>query len=209
MPGDKRALARTRREKTPTSDFVGYEVLVDFMNKRALYRLEGDIVEIGAFMGGGTVKLANFARKYGKRVFVVDNFDPSSDKTEDVSGTRMCDIYQALLGGRSQWEVYQEATRGVKNLTIIKGDSKEVRFPEEQRFVFGFIDGNHQPDYVRNDFSAVWPHLVSGGALGFHDYGGELPGVTKTIDWLIEEHRREIAEVHHIEARQIILLVRR
>lgn len=199
MPARRRAAA----------DFVGYDVLVEFMKRRGLHRLEGDIVEVGAFMGGGTAKLASFARSCGKRVYAVDSFDPASDTTEDSSGLRMCDIYQALLAGRSQWEVYQEATRGLKNITTIKGDSKEVSFPEEQRFVFGFIDGNHQPDYVRNDFSLVWPHLARGGVLGFHDYGGNLPGVTRAIDEIVEEHGPEIAEVHHIEERQIILLLKR
>jgi len=71
-----------------TNDFVGYEVLVDFMTDQALHNLRGDIIEIGAFMGGGTVKLAAYAHRYGKKVFVVDIFDPGSDQTRDTGGTR-------------------------------------------------------------------------------------------------------------------------
>ena len=43
------------------NDFVGYEVLIDFIEERALCELPGDLIEIGAFMGGGTAKLARFA----------------------------------------------------------------------------------------------------------------------------------------------------
>ena len=50
------------------NDFVGYEVLVEFMEKRGVQKLEGDIIEIGAFMGGGTAKLAKFGQKCGKKV---------------------------------------------------------------------------------------------------------------------------------------------
>jgi len=191
------------------NDFVGYEVIVDFIQKRALQNLEGDIVEIGAFLGGGTVKLAQFAKKHGKKVYVIDIFNPDFDKTEDTSGLRMCHIYQAFLEGRSQLEIYQEITRGWDNIVTIKENSKKVRFPREQKFIFGFIDGNHQPEYVRNDFYIVWSNLVSGGIVGFHDYHYTLPKVTETIDGLTKEHKEEISEVHEIESRHIILLIKR
>jgi hypothetical protein len=190
-------------------DFVGYEVLIDFMRKRGLYKLEGDIIEIGAFMGGGTAKLARFAQKYDKKVYAIDIFDPSRDKTPDKNGVRMCDIYQAFLQGRSQSEVYQQTTRGFDNIITIDKDSKRVRFPKGQKFIFGFIDGNHQPDYVINDFNLVWRHLVSGGSVGFHDYNFDLPQVTKAIDGLISKHRDEISDIHEIEQKHIVILTKK
>ena len=191
------------------NDFVGYEELVDFMKEKALHGLDGDIIEIGAFMGGGTVKLARYALEHGRKVYAVDIFDPSCDRTEDSSGTRMCDIYEAFLGGRPQCELYCETISGFDNIVTIDKDSKEVRFPETQRFVFGFIDGNHQPDYVRNDFYVVWRNLVPGGSVGFHDYRFDLPQVTAAIDALIEEHRDEIGEIREIEDKHIILLTKK
>jgi hypothetical protein len=191
------------------NDFVGYEVLIDFMKKRKLQKLDGDIIEIGAFIGGGTAKLASFARRYGKKVYAIDVFDPSCDKTEDKSGVRMCDIYQAFLQGRSQLEAYQETTRSFKNIVTINKDSKQVKFPKGQKFIFGFIDGNHQPDYVRNDFNLVWRHLVAGGSVGFHDYHFDLPEVTKTIDGLISRHKDEISDVHEIEQKYIVILTKK
>ena len=194
--------------KGPANDFVGYEVLIDFIRGRRLQQLEGDLIEVGAFMGGGTAKLARFARRYHKRVYAIDVFDPTLDHTRDTGGLAMGDIYQALLEGRSQLEVYRETTSGWDNIVTIEEDSKRVEFPETQRFMFGFIDGNHHPDYVRNDFQLAWKHLVPGGALGFHDYGGGLLQVTQTIDGLIAEHTEDIAEVHHISEKYIILLVK-
>jgi len=191
------------------NDFVGYDVLIDFMMERALHELRGDIIEIGAFLGGGTVKLAKYAQKYGKRVFVVDVFDPSCDKTRDTGGTRMCDIYEAFLQGRSQWEVYRETTRGFDNIMTVDKDSQDVEFSTEQDFVFGFIDGNHDPEHVRNDFHLIWRNLVPGGSIGFHDYNFDLPEVTEAIDRLIDEHRDEISEVHEIEGEHIILLTKK
>jgi len=97
----KRVFRKIFALKTYPDDFVGYENLIAFMQERALHKLEGDIVEIGAFMGGGTVKLARFAKKYGKKVYVVDIFEPSLDQTVSPGGGTACDVYQAFLEGRS------------------------------------------------------------------------------------------------------------
>ncbi|MEE8471048.1 MAG: class I SAM-dependent methyltransferase [Dehalococcoidia bacterium] len=192
-----------------TNDFVGYEVLVDFMTERTLYDLNGDIVEIGAFLGGGTAKLAKFAQRYGKKVYAVDIFDPLCDQTQDTGGTRMCDVYEAFLQGRSQREVYRQATGDFQNIITIDKDSKEVEFPQEQGFIFGFIDGNHHAEHVRNDFYIIWRNLVPGGVLGFHDYNFDLPEVTEEIDRLIDKHRDEITEVYEIKERHIVLLAKK
>jgi len=195
----KKVFRKVLALKTPPDDFVGYENLIAFMRERALPRLEGDIIEIGAFMGGGTVKLAKFAKKCGKKVYVIDIFEPSLDQTVSPSGVTACDVYQAYLEGRSMLEVYQEATRGFDNVITIKEDSMKVKFPKEQKFFFGFVDGCHQRAYVENDFHIIWPNLVSGGVLGCHDYKyDDWPEVTQAVEGLMEEHRSEIGEVHEI-----------
>jgi hypothetical protein len=75
--------------------------------------------------------------------------------------------------------------------------------------VFGFIDGNHQPDYVRNDFLLVWDRLVSGGVVALHDYKSELPEVTRTIAKLLDEKKREIRNTVEIGEKHIILVTRK
>ncbi len=201
-------LQNLRPHKTPAPDLVGYEVLLDFIEERSLHRLEGDLIEIGSFMGGGTVKLARYARRHGKSVFAVDIFDPSTDSTATPDGTIMRDIYLAFLEGHPQLEVYEQAVRGLDNVVTIKQDSKEVSFPPEQKFIFGFIDGNHQPDYVRNDFHIIWQNLVDGGVLGFHDYNTDLPDVTSCINEIIAENAEEIVETQEIAPQHILLIVK-
>ncbi|MGA2670718.1 MAG: class I SAM-dependent methyltransferase [Dehalococcoidia bacterium] len=187
-------------------DFVGYEVLIDFIKQRALYELEGDIIEIGAYMGRGTAKLAKFAQRYGKKVYAIDVFDPSLDKTLSKSGIKAGDVYEAFLQGRSMLEAYQESIRGFDNIITIREDSRKISFPSEQKFFFGFIDGCHQQAYVENDFHVIWPHLVSGGALGFHDYKfDDWPEVTKAADKLIHMHKTEISEAYEIEGKYNIV----
>jgi predicted O-methyltransferase YrrM len=189
-----------------TDDFAGYEVLIDFVERLALCKLEGDIIEIGAYMGRGTAKLAKLARIYGKKVYAIDVFDPGLDKTLSKSGIKASDVYEAFLQGRSMFEVYQESTQGFDNIITIKKDSEKVSFSQEQQFIFGFIDGCHQQAYVENDFHLIWPHLVSGGALGFHDYKfDDWPEVTKVAHRLVREHKTEISEAYEIEGKYNIL----
>jgi len=194
-------------------EYVGYENLIRFIEDRALQHLEGDIIEIGAYMGGGTVKLAKFARKYHKKVFAVDTFDPSVDRTVGRGGVTAGEVYQAFLEGPSMFEIYEKATEGLDNIVTIRKDSRYLAFPREQRFFFGFVDGCHQISYVENDFAVVWPQLSSGGAIGFHDYNfDDWPEVTPAVDEIVADHRNEIAETVEIKGKGdvcTLLLVKR
>ena len=205
-PAIKRVSPKIPESEDDPGDFVGYEVLIDFVKQQALHNLEGDIIEIGVYMGRGTAKLAKFARKYGKMVFAIDVFDPSLDNTISKSGIKASNVYEAFLQGRSMLKAYQESIRGFNNIVTIREDSKKISFLEEQRFVFGFIDGCHQQSYVENDFYVIWPHLVSGGVLGFHDYKfDDWPEVTKAVDRLMRAHKGEISEAYEVEGKYNIL----
>jgi hypothetical protein len=48
---------------------------------------------------------------------------------------------------------------------------------------------------VRADFDTVWTRLSPGGLVAFHDYGGDIPGVTHTLHERIGRHADEIARV--------------
>ncbi|MFO8010528.1 MAG: class I SAM-dependent methyltransferase [Dehalococcoidia bacterium] len=184
---------------SPT-DFVGYENLIAFLQERDICKLDGDLIEIGAFMGGGTVKLAEFAACYGKRVYVIDIFEPALDQTMSRSGITASEVYEAFLEGKSMYDVYSNAVKDFSNVETIRKDSKIVHFDQTQRFVFGFVDGCHQEAYVLNDFHLIWPHLVSGGVIGFHDYGyDDWPEVTRAVDKLLGSHKEEISESVEVE----------
>jgi len=194
-------------------EYVGYENLIRFIEDRALQHLDGDIIEIGAYMGGGTVKLARFAKKYHKKVFAVDTFDPGVDLTVGRGGVTAGDVYQAFLEGPSMFEVYDKTTAGFDNIVTIRKDSRYLAFPREQKFFFGFVDGCHQRSYVENDFAVIWPQLVSGGAIGFHDYKfDDWPEVTPAVDGIVSDHRSEIVAIEEIRGRgevATLLLVKR
>lgn len=190
-------------------DLVGYEIFIDPMPEWGIDRLPGDFLEIGAFIGGGTAKLARAAEKWGKLVYAVDIFEPSTDLTANQAGFTMAGIYAGILSGRDQEELFYRNTQGLDNIRMLKIDSRELRFPEEQKFAFVFIDGNHDPDVVWNDIRLAWPALVSGGILGFHDYEGDLPQTTKAINEFLEAYDHEIARLERLPRRWVLLVFKK
>lgn len=190
-----------------TTDLVGYEALIEFFKSRELLSVPGDVVEIGAFCGGGTYKLAKFLsmQESRKTVYAVDCFDISFDRTQNTDGKAMADGYKKTLKGKSQKEVFDQVTSGLSNIVVVAKDSKVAKLPTES-LCFGFVDGNHAEDYVLNDFYLIWEKLTPGGVIAFHDYGYDLPVVTATVDLLRTRHSREIAGFHVNRQRHVIFI---
>jgi len=192
------------------TDLTGYEALVDLIRRERLDLLPGDFLEIGCFLGGGTAKLAKVAAAAGKRVWVIDLFDPTFDLTKNLAGDRMADLYDRFLAGRTQEEVFRQVTAPWSHaIRVIKEDSMKVQLPPDLRLAFAFTDGNHDPAWVNSDFKLVWNRLVPGGWAGFHDYGGDLPQVTALLDSMLAEHANEIGRIETIASRWILLIQKR
>lgn len=180
----------------PWSDTLGYEVLLEEVERHGIDRVGGDVLEIGVLLGGGTAKLCGWFARHAEdaRVIAVDVFDPSLDTTTTIEGWAMHDLYAHVLDGRDQREVFDGVTGGCANLVVVEGDSTKVELPTD-RLAFAFVDGSHDADDVRADFETVWRRLAPGGLAVFHDYGGNLPGVTHTLHERIGSHATEIARV--------------
>jgi len=192
------------------TDLAGYEALIERIEREGLNRIAGDFLEIGCFLGGGTAKLAKIAASAGKRVFVIDLFDPSFDVTANLSGERMADLYHRFLGGLTQEEVFRRVTAPWAHaIQVIRQDSMKVQFPAEFKLAFAFVDGNHDPAWVSSDFELVWRHLVPGGWAGFHDYRGDLPDVTAALDRKLAQHENEIGRVETVPGRWMLLVEKR
>ena len=195
------------------TDWVGYETFLEFIQKNSLMSVAGDFVEIGTFLGGGAYKLSRFLAKQAsnKRLYVIDIFDPNFDATQNCNGRPMKSFYAHALGNyksKSQFEVFSEVTKKCTNITVLPVDSKKAVIPSE-RLSFCFIDGNHDPEYVRNDFGLVWSKLSPGGAVAFHDYGGDLPQTTAAIKKLVEKHSSAIKKTFEVKRKTLLFIVKK
>lgn len=188
------------------TDFAGYDLLLQYIQRHRLYNLPGDIAEIGAFMGGGTRKLGEFFKDYGKKVIVVDVFDPSFDHTLNERGEAMSDIYKIILGNKDLMDIFNRNTAHLENIVVNRTDSQEMVFNGDTKLCFSVIDGNHNPAYVKNDFELVWGRTVRGGAVAMHDYGGDLPQVTTAINDLLKKYEAEIDKIEKMPKQCFIFI---
>jgi hypothetical protein len=172
------------------TDMVGYAAHIRAMKAMGAPYFDGDLVEIGALLGGGTLTLSRFLTEQGstREIVTVDVFETSTDHAVNTAGTAMCELYDSIVRqtGRSQLERFREVTAECENLRVIVGDSAQVGIPTDE-VAFAFVDGNHSPEYVRSDFELLWPKMLPGGVLAFHDYRHDLPEVTREVDRIIEE----------------------
>lgn len=190
-------------------DLVGYETLIEFIERHNLYRLEGNILEIGSFLGGGTVKLAKSAMKHEKKIFTVDIFAPDSDITVNTEGYSMKEIYNFILQGKRQKDIFYKVIEDFNNIEVIHKDSKDITFSNDERFFFTFIDGNHSSFYVWNDFKLAWNNTVSEGVVAFHDYRGDLPETTEAIDEITDKYRKEILQTEENPEKKILFIFKK
>lgn len=212
-PSRFETLARIGRRILPPSPGdivgVGYETLIQVLESRKLCHVAGDLIEIGAFVGRGTRKLALWAAAHGKLVFAVDVFEPGSDQTRNTDGVSMAQLYKIDLRGEDMFCAFQKNIHDLGNVHVCKADSATLAFPPQVEFCFGFVDGNHDPYYVQNDFRLVWGNLSSGGVLGFHDYRGDLPQTTAAIERVIEGARSELIDVFCFPDKWLVFLQKR
>lgn len=180
------------------TDMTGYEPILDVILEHQLWEVEGDVLEIGVFLGGGTYKLCGLfaARAPDKTIYAVDVFDLSFDQTQTEDGMALAPFYQEAIlrdaGTLEQRAVFDQVTGGCANLVTIAGDSTQVEIPPN-KLCLSYIDGSHDPVFVRKDFATCWGRTAPGGIVAFHDYGGDLPRVTESIHQLIGEHAGEVA----------------
>jgi hypothetical protein len=137
----------------------------------------GLIVEIGTLFGGMTavMGLANPQAE----IITIDDFSwhPSDDvvNTPDVVQKNMDKV-------------------GVKNVKIVKGDSREIFKLWERKIDFAFIDGGHSYDWVYPDLKNTGLHS---SVIALHDYKNPAwDTVERAVNQFLEDNKDwEIAEV--------------
>jgi hypothetical protein len=126
------------------------------------------VLEIGCYEGLSTMQLAMTA----DHVTTVDTFDgratPAERDTEEAFHLNM------------------KSCGATSKVFAIKGESGKVLPKLEKSFELIFVDGDHSPEGVRSDATLSRQILKEGGALAFHDYTYEHPGVIRIVDELIE-----------------------
>lgn len=137
------------------------------------------VVEIGVYEGSSALVLIQ-AMRPGSRLHLIDPF-------VDESGW-------ALPAG---WGATERASRRVVARAAADRSAPRIQWHVERSQDVGrswdagdvdlvFIDGDHSPAAVREDWDVWHPHVKSGGHVAFHDANGRSPGPSQVVDELFD-----------------------
>lgn len=161
------------------------DVIVRELNRTLADNIEGDIVELGCYVGTTSVFLAQNIAGSGRALWLYDSFAGLPEKTsEDVAALGNEFRGGELYASRAVLERNLKQ-RNFKNLQIHikKAWFSELRsddLPDE--IAFAFLDGDFYAS-INDSFRVVWPKLTAGGTVIVDDYANEaLPGARRACD---------------------------
>ena len=131
----------------------------------AVENYDGDIIEIGAHLGETTVKLCEVAKKYNRKVIVIDPWDANINGIEEPAEYLSDDAYKIFLENTKDYHDILE---------IIKKSSfsdEALKKTKNREFCFALIDGCHTSKALINDLTLV---KNCNGAIGIDDINYHL-----------------------------------
>ncbi|GAX91992.1 class I SAM-dependent methyltransferase [Effusibacillus lacus] len=158
-----------------------WEMITLFLLPSMVDEIEGQIVEIGTWMGKSAICLglgSQYVSRKKKKIVTIDTFDCrgrfGSLKRESTLEEFKTNISQFELTDR---------------VDCIIGDSRLVKDQVTDPISLLFIDGDHSFEGVWNDIKNYSEKISEGGLIVFHDYGypGE-PDVAKVVDQFLDRN---------------------
>jgi predicted O-methyltransferase YrrM len=141
------------------------EGLISEAEAECLFKLarncNGTIVEIGSWKGKSTVCLALGSKAGGKgKVFAID---PHQGLCNEITGQYTPDNTEPIFR-----ENIKQAQVDDIVIPLVMKSEEAARGWTEPIFLL-WIDGAHDYENVKLDFTLWEPHLISGGIISFHD----------------------------------------
>ncbi len=171
-----------------------YEKIKGFLDPMEGYTLalfaahgpgQGEIVEIGSFMGKSTCWLAKGSKVTEReKVTAVDHFRGSPEHKKGQPWEE-----EALLQDGSLLPTFMKnitAAGLADHITPIEARSRAAAASWSKPIRLLFIDGDHSYEASKKDFEAWSPHVVPKGLIAFHDIP-VWPGVTQYFDELMAQ----------------------
>lgn len=130
------------------------------------------MIEIGSFVGDST---EIFAQRFEK-VISIDPYIQGYDKSDTSSQFDMEEVENQFISLCKKYD----------NIEKIKLTSKEAARSMKRKVDFIYIDGNHQPKFVKEDTELWLPYAKR--FIGGHDYNNKHhPGVAEAVHKVIGE----------------------
>jgi O-methyltransferase len=179
------------------SDQVSREELqriLDLFEETLMHDIEGDVVELGCYVGTTTLFLQRLLLTYKshKELHAYDSFAGLPPKTaEDASPAGEQFKAGELKAPRNEF-VRHFRQAGLPLPIMHKAWFSDLKPPDmPQKISFAFLDGDFYGS-IHDSLKLVWPNLASGAIVIVDDYQSEaLPGAKRAVDeWLMTHPAR-------------------
>ena len=168
--------------------FLGSEInncLFQFLDKSK----ENKILEIGCFEGLSSVFFAdNFLDNPTSRLTCVDPFLTinNNDHTEFLQNNE-----------EMNFDFNISICKNSDRITINKIISDKFFENNNQTYNFIYIDGCHEPDFIKRDMENSFNVLEKNGIMWMDDYGGgDGIQIKKTMDVSLDKYRGQYEVIH-------------
>lgn len=161
-----------------------HEFLWDLASRK---EVDGNILEIGSWMGKSTCILAGASKESHpkSKVISIDTFwmsGPIGQQAYHNQINKGKGTFYEFIGNAKVYGFYDT----VVPIGTESGIAKDVLKCD---FRMAFIDGAHDFESCLNDTKIAIPILKKKGILALHDYGqAEWPGVKRVVDEFLREH---------------------
>lgn len=146
---------------------------------------QGDIVEIGSFLGKSAAWLAFGAQQGGRgRVVAIDPFTGSPEHQPGARNEEPEIVAHGTTRPRFEQNLSDAGLREMVDIIQARSTDAAARWSGPVRLLF--LDGDHSEEASRADFEAWLPHVRIGGLIVFHDVG-VWAGVTRFYDSLMAD----------------------
>jgi macrocin-O-methyltransferase TylF-like protien len=145
---------------------------------------QGSVAELGVYHGQSAALLSFFARKFDRKIYLIDTFEGfSEDQFENENEEDKSDGKRNAFKDVSLEKVRQIVGDYSRNRWIVgvfpDSITDEMR---DDRYAFVSIDCDiHDP--IANGLRFFWPRMIEGGQIFIHDYSsGHWPGAKRAVD---------------------------
>lgn len=156
-------------------------------------RVEGDVVELGCYVGTTSVFLAEAIQKSSKKLYCYDSFEGLPEKTgQDNSPAGDQFKKGELLATKKQFT--QNFKKANLPMPIVKKAWFSELTPENlpNNIAFAFLDGDYYQS-IKDSLKLVWPRLTKGAVVVVDDYASEaLPGAARAVNEWLKTHSAKL-----------------
>jgi O-methyltransferase len=162
-------------------------------------KVEGDVVELGCYVGTTSVFLAERLKGSGRNLYLYDSFEGLPPKTkQDESPAGMQFKTGELLATKKQL-IKNLKQANVPMPIIKKGWFSDLTAEDiPAKISFAFLDGDYYHS-VRDSLMLIWKQLAPHATIVVDDYANEaLPGAAKAVDEWLKTHPAQLQVEHSL-----------